>query len=997
MFMKKIIRMAAMLAVAGAALLTSCTKDYGQDITDLQNRVSNLEKTIEAIQGQINNGAILTAVNKTANGISVVTTNGTYEITNGKDGAPGKDGSNGAPGKDGSNGAPGKDGSVWTIGDDGYWYCDGKKSDYAKGSTVTVKDGVLYIDGKATEIASKGITAVWNAEKGALELYGVKGGQGEDGYVCISLDGKLKSLVFDPKAYVDGVEAILVSSFKYTPLSVTNIDDSKEIWAPAKNASEVSVSPAVTAEYFVNPKSAVITDKDKLEFVVNNDPFKVTRATASKDFDVKAEFVSYEAGKLKVKVLVNGKPAVLDTISVVALKVTPADKATEAVVSDFATVYSDDLDDLVISDPKAEAKKKVVVPNDDEHYRTIVGLVDANAFNQTIAWDVTTTTMKDTKATCDTVVAYNSFLNLYGVVAAHKFDLQGVCQGEASADELAALGLTWDFAIVKNYRVGNPSTDQADFVTLKDGILTPRVYDTTGKASIGRSPIIRAKLMDGKNVVKVAYIKVIIVDESLAPAETPHFDLDVFTTPTSGIIGTFAFDCAKDSTLYTSVQQMNVKVYNELKMSKDVFHSIYDSFDGLNAPTDSIVVNGKKVQNIGFTREVITTNAQTGATHTIAWTMPKDSIWKYAGTTVYHEVKYYSSTSKDSVMIRLKADIDPIAKSYDILEPDFISNYWNPDKTIAYGNVFTPDKGETDPNKCTFVVDLNAPFVTEKGKILLNKAITDFEFFFCKKDVEAIKEMGGIKVKFEVKNNGTELWATETGKTGATAEMIAFITNGNSAVPFNTVTLVKTSDLGKKLLNSKDGKKDTGLYTYIGVTGYVCGDKTKPVTVTFKGQDHYQLNFLRPINIDTMSGDHFIDAVDMGEKGSYIEIKKLINPFDWRGRYFNTVENKVEIYANYWDYYGPFNVTVDTQNIKCDLGGKVGPLPATIKVDQVGSVTGVTPVAQFGYITYRNNGNNVDAFNMYVTVNVEYGWGVIETAEVKVPVFSTTGVDPNAQ
>ncbi|MCQ2130157.1 MAG: hypothetical protein MJY94_02055 [Bacteroidales bacterium] len=172
--MKKIIRMAAMLAVAGAALLTSCTKDYSADIDSLNTRMDAAEKSLTAIQGQIANGAILTAVNKTANGIQVVTTNGTYDITNGKDGAPG------AAGAAGAAGAPGKDGSVWTIGEDGFWYCDGEKTDYAKGSTVAVEDGKLMIDGKEAGTIN-GITAVWDEEKGTLVIYGVEGF--ENGYV----------------------------------------------------------------------------------------------------------------------------------------------------------------------------------------------------------------------------------------------------------------------------------------------------------------------------------------------------------------------------------------------------------------------------------------------------------------------------------------------------------------------------------------------------------------------------------------------------------------------------------------------------------------------------------------------------------------------------------------------------------------------------------------------------------------------------------------------
>ena len=41
--MKKIFRMAMVFALAGAALLTGCTKDYAEDIAALQNKITELE------------------------------------------------------------------------------------------------------------------------------------------------------------------------------------------------------------------------------------------------------------------------------------------------------------------------------------------------------------------------------------------------------------------------------------------------------------------------------------------------------------------------------------------------------------------------------------------------------------------------------------------------------------------------------------------------------------------------------------------------------------------------------------------------------------------------------------------------------------------------------------------------------------------------------------------------------------------------------------------
>ena len=84
---------------------------------------------------------------------------------------------------------------------------------------------------------------------------------------------------------------------------------------------------------------------------------------------------------------------------------------------------------------------------------------------------------------------------------------------EMKAADLEAAGLTFVYEVVKNYKIGKPVTDQAEFVTLSDGVFTPRVFTTEGRAAIGRTPIIRVKLMHGEYIVHVAYIKVYIAEK----------------------------------------------------------------------------------------------------------------------------------------------------------------------------------------------------------------------------------------------------------------------------------------------------------------------------------------------------------------------------------------------------------------------------------------------------------------------------------------------------
>ena len=186
------------LTIASVSTFTSC-KDYDDDISSLQSQIDKLNEMVSQIQGQIDNGAILTGVNPVENGVKLTLSNGKeYTITNGKDGAKGEAGAAGDPG------TPGKDADVWKIGDDGYWYKNDTKTNYKakgdKGENGT--NGKYYVpnpatgcfdiyqDGKkveSTPIAYTStkeniITATW--EKDALTLLGVK--DATDGKVIIT-------------------------------------------------------------------------------------------------------------------------------------------------------------------------------------------------------------------------------------------------------------------------------------------------------------------------------------------------------------------------------------------------------------------------------------------------------------------------------------------------------------------------------------------------------------------------------------------------------------------------------------------------------------------------------------------------------------------------------------------------------------------------------------------------------------------------------------------
>lgn len=1073
--MNKLFKFFLTSAAISAALVgaVSCQKDFAPDIESLNKKVAELTQKLTDLQTKIDAGEVVTNVTTTAGGITVTTNKGTYNITNGKDGKDGKDGTNGTDGKDG------KDGSVVTIGDNGNWFIDGKDTGLAAAGKdgKDGKDGENGKDGKDgqngeyyvpntetgfftkyTWDATKGeyvasettisflkpgaITAVWDKENNQLVFKGI---EGKDPYT-ISLLAEVKSLVFMPNTYIDGVEALIFDNFHYWPnvirkgtkdsgneyAVIDSVEVKKGVWG---KVDSVDVQPAILAQYHVNPTNADLSflkegESDFLSFIVVPNAKKIeTKAEASKDFAVTPVFKSFEKGVLTVEVLVEGTPATDELLSVMALNIEKADG--EFVTSDYAMLQKNELDNLVIAFKNSWAKDNLAVLGEvkDAHLRRAlkdddlgwdygISEIDDEAYVDTVAvWTVGEMTLDQARATCDVSVKYDSSLDLKTIVAAHTLKATpNDKDAELVAADLERLGLTWEFEVVKNYRIGteiDPSlTDQADFVTLEDGVFTPKVFSTSGIAAVGRTPIIRVALKHGDDVVAYAYLKVFISNREQADFDaTYEFD------------DAFKFICFKGDTLLTTVQYMNEKIYNEIGLPAKEFHALYDTFN--DAYMGAKIPNPKKPTemidpwtNVGTVKDIV--NSESQGTHILEWVVTEAEAWKYAGKEIEHYVAYYKEgTPELKAIIRLVGKVGKVDKEYNVLPADYIANFWNADKSATRYNVAVPSFDlDSIPDNCVFVNEINYSFETWRsddvevkdenatvGLIKFKDApyITKVDYFFCGTKGHDIKapKIDGKDVEFKILKD-TVLTARLKGD--ATYDTIAVINNHPDSVLLNSITLNKGSDLAKALLNTEK------LYVNIGAKGYACGDKNKTVKITFNGQDHFRADYVRPINISNIARDNYIDGVSYGEKGSYIRIEDLISPSDWRTELDKTKwidgikygkNRQFSNHPNFWGFYGPFEVDVDLENVKCDLNGRIAAIPNYLQLARVSYEDMANVITDeeaykklaktdFGYITYKNNGQVIStAFKFFMNVTVNYGWGSIVVEGVEVPVSTT--------
>lgn len=381
---------------------------------------------------------------------------------------------------------------------------------------------------------------------------------------------------------------------------------------------------------------------------------------------------------MKVKVNVTGTPATAENITTVALQAQR--KNGETVTSDYTTIYKKDMDPLYLADVE---KINRSTPEDYHYRRGTVGIsvkdTEAGAkVKDYLVWSEDA----QKKEVVDTVVAYNGKLDLSTFVGVH----QKSSTGCSVVKDLTPLGMSIKYEAVKDYKLGTNKTDQKDFVTVtENGIVTPKVFTTTGEAAIDRTPIVRVSLMNGSNVVRVAYVKIKIVKPSeIKPAKDP--------IPLT--VDEFKFVCRQDGASTTTVEQINVQLYNKLGMSKNEFHKAYPVF------TDCTHVKA----DVGTVEVKPETDAEGGMTYLYTWTIKNEDLWKHAGEEVSNEIvfKNAATNATDSVVVVLKSKIKGVKKTYNVWKTKgevpagenahYYAEYWNTTKEYAKLNVQTPNE-----------------------------------------------------------------------------------------------------------------------------------------------------------------------------------------------------------------------------------------------------------------------------------------------------------------
>ena len=952
------------LMVTSTGTFVSC-KDYDDDINNLNNKYEQLANSLDELKNSI--GSYVSSV--------------TYDETTGKLTVTGGDGSSAsvtiAANLPGYTIEVAADGTV-SLKEDGKVISSDKitfpSTAGFDASKLSVVNGVLQYDGKPT--------AVQIPENSIEEI---KDGDVVVGYT-ITINGKscsfsvidalaLRSLVFVPQCYVGGVPAMDFSSFEFNPMT----KEDETMADGSKTKGKATLTPEVIAQYNMNPSavSKAQMDVENLTFDIKCLPYygKTVAGARSVAHEAKATFAGIDAEKGLLNVKVSAKSEFFESltsknIDVLALQVPLTEVAKEkagasaegSVTSDYVSVYAAKKvqDKLQIA---ATTKALTYAENTHHYVTTFAKAKNQEEIDAEVAFDDTkglnlTELVKSCYAHPESGVHGAFDNNTYGF--SYEFDMKGFDGKD----------------LVYEVKTGaDVPTDQEKFANIsKDAEgnyrLTAKAYTINGVtyASIDRTPIVRVKLVDKDGrIVRVGYIKI-----QITPGETKPFEL---TVPAYTVV-----PGCDNADITLSAEVMNVYVYDKVNLSKENFYKTYE-FDAEKSSSNVV--------------EYIETNAGVQETISLKWTIAATTLWDLTKAKDEAKAVYKRKDGRQGdVVIYLTANIDRPTLSYTVV--DLIKNYWNKDQTAVLLNVRIPNAGEEDNgDKCTYVNNLNAAFVTypvgdknegqlklpvvaDKYAAYVNAEVYHYYFDGAKNKREIT--IGKDKYSVTVSADGKTLYAS---KNAGVAQKVAIIADEFDATKKIYPITYQETDNAKALLNTNE------FFAYIYIAVQVCDNPLREAVIGGKGS--FIANFVRPLNIAGEGTEDFSDKADFGKEGTYLSADKVVVLSDWR----NVDDPNEGLFSknpNYWSYYGISKIELG--NATCNLNGKVQELPSTLEVAFVAAGETWTSTKDatrkfiatkkdfpYGAFVYCNNGTKTqDDFDLYLTVSVTYKWGVITTS-----------------
>ncbi len=1001
--------------VMAGGTFTACS-DYDDDINKLNERVDAVEQAIADLEAAIKAGSTITSVTPTDNGVIVNLSNGTsFELTNGKDGQSGTTGSvitigangnwfidgvdtgkpsrgeAGAPGADGEDGQDGVSGKYYIPGEDGYWI---EVTPNADGTETKVTTSMSWaIDGI--------VTAAWDTANGYLYLDNVAG---HTGVMVISLTDDLKSLVFLPDFYYEGIEAMKAPTFNYDAMITKPVDADGDYDTDAptyKVPSATSVTPGLIAQYHMNPTSANVNDIKKLTYIADDKKY-VTRAAGdivtATPYDWKAEngilTVYSHLTDGTIKSLSTG-----DEVTVLALQAhyNTSAGADTIITSDYAAVMAVNYTIGKIA------------------YAKDANTVTPLGWHQDHLWDNAADAIANP---AHYKIVYNSEgVDLDELVRTHVIP-EGATTDEpwdvtASDGVAEGYGFEYSYDLVGYYAGNNETSESAHAIINDENILKPCMpvngqqptdFDNVSqkKAENGRMPLVRVTLTDTTSgeIAAVGYMKFLIVDEAVKD-EVIHIAPFTFTDP-------FTVDCTKDNEILSiKWHDFEEDILAELDkngISKEDFETLFTldysllnatQFDGTTETSVAIPTADMK----GIVSQT-TADVDGHMTEVLQWVWANNAAyqWFKTNTSATVNVRYSMTTSAGAnLYVYVTFTWTPseinVTPAGVIDNSDKISNYWYDRNSGVAGSGYSDihanveTVGEVGAND-DFISDILNTFVGNDVTVtgvdpvytaFQNGSLTKEFFFADPQGADLSPVTGDSKTQYNiiVTNGGKTLEAYVVGASPLTSQPVVDIIGSELHYYGKDMPNSYACDILNYADHSELGVKET-FTALIYVKAKNCD------WVTFDlGNNEFYAKFLRPITVKDPGETNFKDAETGGATADL-----ALEFVDWRDHNFDdaTVINN----HNYYQYYDIVSIVADDDpdHILTNLGQSDGicdnvlssitnNIKFTFTAPTTADIQG-TP-HWFGELRYENNGTTVGDFQIKVPVTVIYDWGTIHT------------------
>ena len=473
---------------------------------------------------------------------------------------------------------------------------------------------------------------------------------------------QLKALVFSPEAYWQGIEAIDVNSFEYEALNLNaanldknqagdenNLDGDKPFSFSPK--VEIKVVPEVRASYFLNPSNAAVDfDASKYSFIVNN---AKVRASSS-DIKVSKVEAGDAVGKINVYFnmadatkLLNGDD---DKIDVAALRYRYSVKSEAKdtiVTSDFAALKKYRISGFSLRKVDTEGTVDKAGAACTMLAKTAANALKSNAPTLSVAYK------DDAESGSKKTIDLDKWIDVHYRINNGWATLWG---GQATVNKK---NFHLEYETI-GYITGANYTNESKHAKLsgENGHILEAVgvNNENGRQIIGRTPLLRVKLVDdnSKKIAAVGYIKVVIEDIAQKPItiEDKFNDDKVYTV-----------GCSGDDVLgyKTTWDQIENEVLADLDMSKSEFEGTYklDATSETSSIANQYMIdaNGKFVANTDAcgTIKYSATDPASHETNILTWGVSEADAYKFFITEKKAKVEtWIKFTPKNATTAQLK-------------------------------------------------------------------------------------------------------------------------------------------------------------------------------------------------------------------------------------------------------------------------------------------------------------------------------------------------------